>query len=186
MKRLITIAAIISVITLLLGCSKMEGIFDGSNKDALAPIVDDPSAAAIIKELQGLNFALYNSVVEEMGHSVKSEKGSDSQASFSFVLNDRTHLKDVILENGRVLHWPDIDFEKYSLVLGYYYAPYPWVVSKRQRILVKNNNIELYVERSRSASGSSYQFGSTREYACYLYPKLPNLPVEIIYWDRVI
>lgn len=175
MKSVLFLAATITGILYMAGCNKFDSIFDENNNESLTPISFYDERGQSLDN----SWDLIGALAERMGYS--------SQKDFAFVINDQALLQDVVLENGTILQWPVIDFEKYSLVAGYFYAPYPKVtIAHNQRIIVSISVITLYVqESSRKALQTSDTFGTTdaqpsQTYFCYLYPKLPNKPVRIV------
>lgn len=112
-----------------------------------------------------------------LANAVLREYYSDAQVGHAVVLNDARYLKG-IEKNGVVYHWPDINFNRYSLLIGEVAAN--GVLLQEQRIIVSDGAVILYLRFVKNSWTLSY----TGESVCFgaLYEKVPDGPVEIIKW----
>ena len=160
---------------LFVGCKKEDipseyaNIFNGKDKRAMAPV--DLSS----KDDFGDFF--HSGDFSTLANAVLREYYSDAQVGHAVVLNDARYLKG-IEKNGVVYHWPDINFNRYSLLIGEVAAN--GVLLQEQRIIVSDGAVILYLRFVKNSWTLSY----TGESVCFgaLYEKVPDGPVEIIKW----
>ncbi len=161
---------------LLAGCG-FEGIFDGSDKEVFAPVnlpVESGSLDNTFFHTQEF-IALYSNTTRE----IMLENSIDPNKDFAIVLNDSHYLHDVE-EDGHVIKWPDIDFNKYSLVLGRFFPNSPQWYIKDQRAKVVFGKTKIYLHFVKHGDGVLGITTPVRIAA--IYPKLPEGPAEIVTW----
>lgn len=175
MKKLYAILMLCVGFAIQAGCTKFSDIFDENNENAISPVeVTDTYGQSVDIVTRYDHKELLLSLMEEMGYS-------PSKSDFAFVVNDGSKLKDVTGKDGAILHWPEIDFDLYTLVVGYFYSPYPYSVSNNQRMVVEGTRNKLYVEvLNRHGMPSIADAGPSISYSCRLYPKLPSRHVKVI------
>ena len=99
----------------------------------------------------------------------------------AIVLNDKQLLKDC-QDDGIVCQWPEIDFDKYSLLVGSFTRLGGCdVLIKDQRVVVSDGKASVYLKMYYPSDGTDDAMKSTRYY-CALYSKLPDGPAEVIRW----
>lgn len=175
MKRLRCVAFSCALF-LFAGCG-FEGIFDGNDKEVLAPVdLYVESGGSEMNVLYTEDFEMLKSVALK---GIIEENHIESE-EFAFVLND-WHFPREIEAGGRVYRLPDIDFSKYSLVLGRCAPGYgmDWYI-KDQRAKVVFGKTKLYLHFVRHGNGT-VAHTSLRPIVA-LYPKLPTGLAEVNCW----
>lgn len=166
----------------LLSSCGMESIFNGDDKESLSPI---EASIALGSEYE--NFFISNAF-DHLGPSVLSDFIKENNINlevgdYAVVINDSHLLKDYMIKDGPTYKWPDIDFSKYSLVIGRWSDPgTPWYV-KEQRVktdLFGNPVIYLHFVKHGGMSPAMPRliyFGS-------IYPKLQSGPAKVVRWEE--
>lgn len=103
-------------------------------------------------------------------------KFSDREFSESecFLVNSKSEFKDVVADGVKV---PDIDFKRYSLIIGQCVLGDPGYVLEKQVVYPGENDMELRLVY-RTLDGVSPGV-ATNFYFWGLYPKLPDIPLEV-------
>lgn len=103
-------------------------------------------------------------------------KFSDREFSESecFLVNSKSEFKDVVADGVKV---PDIDFKRYSLIIGQCVLGDPGYVLEKQVVYPGENDMELRLVY-RTLDGVS-PCVVTNFYFWGLYPKLPDMPLEV-------
>lgn len=175
MKQKLIITLVLPL--LLTGCmNEFESIFDGNNADAIAPLTKQESG-----EAAPFLYDDYDSFSRLAG-SVLSDAGAPRGDDYAMIINDKSLLKDLVVDEETTLSWPEIDFNKYSLIIGRFCTTSQGYRVENQRVVKKAGNVELYLEIVSSSFGhlespAVYSFGA-------LYPKLPDCPVVIKRWNN--
>ena len=126
--------------------------------------------------------------IEILAKSVLKENGMVDESiddgfwpDVAMVVNDKKKLNDVVVPSNTPgvedhrYQWPEIDFEKYSLVICHFFTGYiGYCVSKQY--IVKNT---LYFEIGYKYEGGLLYTSSTNNYFAALYPKLPDVELEV-------
>lgn len=166
MKKLLTIL-VFSV--LFAACTKtdpFEKIFDISEDAAIAPIEQN---SQLITELNAdtkiLSRILSANGVQSYPYDVDNEK--------AIIINAPSDLLSGL---------PEIDFDKYSIVVGQYFLPSSAYSLRDQRILLSNNKITLYLDVKDEGYGAAYL---DMGFFASVYPKMPDMPIEVISSTRV-
>lgn len=166
----------------LSGCG-YKTIFDGSDKDVLTPL--DPIEILGDKFgdfFKGGGFSDLAPAVFEGLH----EEGMipDNVNDFAIVLNDRHFLRDIQIAD-KTYQWPDIDFNNYSLVVGFWADPGTTWYIKDQRVkksLIGKVSVYLHFVKH---DGGAFAMPRFRRFGA-IYPKLPGGPAEVIRWEEDI
>ena len=182
MKKVLLIA--LPILFCLTGCMDM---LNEDKDEIIEPIsLQDSSGENVSGGLLNMSWP----EIEILAKSVLIEKGyiEDYTGHFSWefpdvamVVNEKKMLKDVVvLSNtpGKEDHryqWPEIDFEKYSLVIGHFFTSNIGYCVAKQYI-VKNT---LYFEIGYKYEGGFVYTSSTNNYFVALYPKLPDGQLEV-------
>lgn len=169
------------LLAMLAGCSnEFEDVFNSDNKDAILPVetLDADSDLAVLRNDYPRMKALVISIIGEASMS-----SAPSQTTRATIINHSSELKAIVSPNGDEWQWPDIDFEKYSLLVGCYEVVHSNIFAANQRILQKKDGLVLYLELRPREDVVGYTFGDIKYFAT-LFPKLPDLPVEVRRWDN--
>ena len=109
--------------------------------------------------------------------------GSKYFDDLAIVVNSNEPLTDVVVPSSmsgvedRLCQWPEIDFEKYSLVIGQFYTTFLHLsnVITQHYIVKSSSKYILYVEIG-NLGGLAY---SANNFFAALYPKLPDGQLEV-------
>ena len=166
----------------LSGCG-YQSIFDGSDSGVLAPV-------DLSKELGDEYADFFRSddfriCAQHVFYALREEGQIIGQyADYAVVLNDAYYLDDVHVDDVYTpgdYEWPDIDFNKYSLVLGWWAEGGTGWYLKDQRIkktLLGKVTVYLHlclVDGLYFHDNKKLLFGA-------LYPKLPSGPAKVERW----
>lgn len=149
---------------------KIEMLFNGKDERSLSPFY---SSGFDGYDPMGVQQVL-------MKHFFK-EYYPDLVNDCAVVLNDTQLLKNY-QEDGIVYQWPEIDFDKYSLLIGSFTRKGGTdVLLKDQRVVVSDGKATVYLKMYYPDAGFDDAVKNTR-YFCALYTKLPNGMAEVIRW----
>ena len=140
-------------------------------------MVTDSELAHFLNDYSRLK-ALVISIIGES--TISSDPSKNTKA---VIINNTSALKDVVSPDGDEWKWPTIDFKGYSLVIGCYEVVHTNISAVNQRIVRKKDGLVLYLELKSDEGVVGYTFGEVKYFAA-LYPKLPDLPVEVRRWDN--
>ena len=174
-KSIIVLTSISFMVMLMTSCSKFNAIFDGSDKDAIAPItlLTEGGDGSIMADT---NFVL--PILEKNGLSVGHV--GEPQA-VAMIINDASVLETFLEENQTL---KDIDYANNSLVIGCFYtANSGGYYIADQRIKKHKEGTELYLEICCDSKGGHLQAPMKNTFAS-LYPKLPDGPVDVHCWNN--
>ena len=170
MKNITIAACLCAIVACLPSCTKFESIFDGSDRNSMAPI----SEAALIDS--GVPADYFNSSeFNVLAEAFLAENAPNNHEDFAFVVNDVRHLPQI-----EGYSWPDIDFSRYSLVIGQRYRIWDALYLKDLRIVGKK--IYLHICRIPGAMVTMdavvvhYPFGA-------VFSKLPSESLEVVRWN---
>ena len=165
MKRSFNFILVSCMTLLLTGCyGDWDYVFNSSDKNIYAPLD--------INDGENVNLMQYPHI-DNLVISTLAANGlilgfsSDDLIDGAMIINDRSQLKDYVDEDHNYV-WPEIDFNKYSLVIGGVFLAHSGF-ELEQRIVKKGNVPELYVRLVELNYG--LQYISTRYFAS-LYPKI--------------
>ncbi|MCR5072022.1 MAG: hypothetical protein K6A62_08865 [Bacteroidales bacterium] len=167
MKKVLTLSLIILLSSILSGCSKFDMFIRGLDGEIVAP-----SSRGGLPESEEL-WALITGYFYAGHENDDNYLVQDSVA----VINDKSQLGDVIFR-GKTYSWPEVDLRRRSLVIGMITVPDGGGYIAGQRIEKKDNKLLLYPD-IRSVGGTMMP---ERRFFATFYPKLPDLPVEIVRW----
>lgn len=160
---------------LLTGCkNEFESIFDDNNPEVITPILiagDNESAPdGFFDDFSGF---------PQLAGSVMTKNRASEECAM--IINDRSLLTDLVVSEDQTLRWPDIDFSKYSLILGRFSTPETGYNIARQRVVDKGDRLVLYLEVTRN---EILQMFPATNYFGAIYPKLPDRAVEMNRWNN--
>ena len=95
------------------------------------------------------------------------------------IINDQSRLKNLYSEEFGELVWPEIDFSRYSLVLGQwiYTAGNQYLASQKIRLSGGTATLFLEIKVPPDSMGTCDVF---YRWFGALYPKLPDVPVNVV------
>lgn len=167
MKKVLTLSLIILLSSILSGCSKFDMFIRGLDGEIVAP-----SSRGGLPESEEL-WALITGYFYADHENDSNFLLRDSVA----VINDKAQLGDVTFR-GKTYSWPEVDLRRRSLVIGLISVPDGGGYLAGQRIEKKDNKLLFYPD-IRSVGGTMMP---ERRFFATFYPKLPDLPVEIVRW----
>ena len=189
MKHIGLISMMACAAFMFAGCSnEFEDVFNGNNKDVIAPVELDGEVGIAWTSIEshGQLQELVSAALVGLGiklpddHSLPPELFK--KEDYAVVVNDGQPLKGVVGSDGVELSWPDIDFKKYSLVLGWFIAPGSGYRIVNQRFHAKKDKNVLYLEIKPYTE--FHLAGFMVEYFAAIYPKQEGNIVEISRWNN--
>ena len=182
MKKLFSILVIIVSLSACTKSDTFESVFDKGNTEAIAPI---GSANGCTLDVDG---RLLKNVLQKKGYDL-CDSGFDATTGTQYeegdikaiVINKHSDLpsREEALKRwiDLQLHFPEIDFEKFSLVIGARFATHTLAYRiGDQRIIEENDHLKLYVKLE--DFNPNHIIGSAWDYFATLYPKLPDKPIQ--------
>lgn len=181
--------AILLLASLLLCSCSIEGIFDGSDPRAISPVQVEnviPEWTDYFNSLEGSrvqkliveNYCEFPDDYFENGLPGVRDWEEKNLTNHFVVVNDDSVYDIFNPYTNEPIDLPEIDFNKYSLIVGYVYtvdeAPNR---IKDHRIIKEFNKIQLYLKYYLDGAHDTSQVN----YHILLYPKLPNNPVEVTF-----
>lgn len=159
MKKITLLLVAIWVFAACTKTDSFEAIFDGSVTDAVAPI--EPLAPNLVNE------KAIAEVVYSYGAPAYGPLWDCSEAdNWVIVINEYS---------DKLSKLPEIDFDKYSLVVGRYWMTGMGYTLLDQRAVVDKTVINLYIKTHAWVVADAL----TMDYFAAIYPKLPDLPVSL-------
>ncbi|MBQ7073373.1 MAG: hypothetical protein IJM89_08440 [Bacteroidales bacterium] len=113
--------------------------------------------------------------MENLLKTVLAENGAERYKDFAMVVNQKELLPEPELSSS--FKWPEIDFNRYSLVIGKYVTPDTGYGITRQYIIKSGSQTVLYIDLKRR-NGIIYDM-VIDNYFAFLYPKLPDGKLEV-------
>lgn len=183
--------AILLLASLLLCSCSIEGIFDGSDPRAISPVQVEnvipewtdyfnSQEGRIVQQLIVENYCEFPDDYYENGLPGVIVWGAEYKnlTNHFVVVNDDSVYDIFNPYTNEPIDLPEIDFNKYSLIVGYVYT----VDEARNRIkdhraIKEFNKIQLYLKYYLAGG---MDFGQVN-YHILLYPKLPNNPVDVTF-----
>ena len=163
MKRIITTIIVPCIAILLAGCSnEFEDIFNDNNKEVIAPLMSDEAEGEI---LAGINYNLMKKTMTDI-------LGANDKPACALVINNQVDLKTVVSQGNEIVEWPEIDFDKCSLVLGYVFITPLNRYLDAQRIVYNKGVPELYIKVVIPQSGGGDTTDGAWVYFARLYSKI--------------
>ena len=183
MKRLLIIAGLALAMLCSIGCSKFEYIFSGNDPSVIEPVTSEDGAYSINDSYLYFEYILeYNGI--KTGYTAEPTANNE----IAVVINDKSQLgplEDIALppvddfNEGKYTKIPDIDFDKYSLVIGTYINEGSYSCTDT-RVKKKDDGMEIYVKLEKG-SDSSFAICSLSPFAA-IYPKLPTGYIKVNSW----
>ena len=186
MKRLLLL--IIPLLIGLVGCSDQLGTEEGK-EETIEPVdMQNMTGDNNLNDILDLSWeeirVLAKSFLIEKGY-IEDYTGYTSKYfdDIAIVANSNEFLTDVVVPSSmsgvedRLYQWPEIDFEKYSLVIGQVYTTFyhQGNVITQHYIVKSSSKYILYVEIGNLGGLASPAIN----YFAALYPKLPDGQLEI-------
>jgi len=169
MKHIGLISMMACAAFMFAGCSnEFEDVFNGNNKEALSPIESSETGGVL---LSGINSFLLRKTLLEISQDILGTPSITD--TIAYIINDQERLSTVVTrrEDNTVVEWPEIDFDKYSLVIGSVDLARNKVLDS-QRLMIKNKAPVLYVKIK--IIKEEYDPCDTVEWLfAKLYPKVP-------------
>lgn len=181
--------AILLLASLLLCSCSIEGIFDGSDPRAISPVQVEnvvpewtdyfnSHEGRIVQKLIVENYCEFPDDYYENGLPGVRDWEEKNLTNHFVIVNDDSVYDIFNPYTNEPIDLPEIDFNKYSLIVGYVYtvdeAPNR---IKDHRIIKEFNKIQLYLKYYLDGAHDTSQVN----YHILLYPKLPNNPVEVTF-----
>lgn len=173
MKKFLTF---LFISVLLAACTKIdpfESLFDIKKCAAIAPIEQNSQLIAELNADTGpLRRILYAYDVHSWPQASFNEEMFDFEKAI--IINTPSELLSDL---------PEIDFEKYTLVVGQFLRLGSTSYLNDQRIVVAADGAKLYLDIQKLDA-----FGTCDVYYkpfASLYPKMPDMPVEVISSTRI-
>ena len=193
MKRIITTIIVPCIAILLAGCSNtLDDSFNGDFEDVFRkeytnvfdPI--DPFAGydAEIPSLRHIDsrFIDYvnsrvSSVLNESGGIMPGDLATQYKEVYATIINDNRFLQSS--------SWPDIDFNRYTLIIGWFVAPGSGYYINRQRLQIKKDESILYLQinEDHTPGYDSHTCALTAFCFAALYPKFEGHIKVVSRWD---
>ena len=185
MKRLLLL--IIPLLIGLVGCSDQLGTEEGK-EETIEPVdMQNMTGDNNLNDILDLSWeeirVLAKSFLIENGYIEDYYTGSKYFDDLAIVVNSNEPLTDVVVPSSmsgvedRLCQWPEIDFEKYSLVIGQFYTTFLHLsnVITQHYIVKSSSKYILYVEIG-NLGGLAY---CANNFFAALYPKLPDGQLEV-------
>lgn len=177
MKNLVLVLA--SAFVLLTGCNKNDfhTIFDGSDKDVVSPIDFNALGTEDIFHSGDYSYVLALEVLKNLYGDKAADGSYGGRPELAHVINDSSILLPIEAE-GKLYKWPEIDFSKYSLVIGQYTEAGGGYYLVEQRAKISREKTQIYLKRV--CDGKMHPQSPISIAFVALYPKLPDGPAEVI------
>lgn len=181
MKRILYLATAFAVMALSACCTKQD-VFSDSDKDAIKPVSMFTTTQASSEFIVGIDEYVLPDIIAVCGLPkpvpFQPVPGGDAAA----VVNSREVLERAFASYYGDAEYsvPEIDFDSYSLVVGYFCNGDSGAYAADQRLKKTANGMELYVK---VAETGGY---ATPTDICFagLYPKLPDQIIRVIRWEE--
>ena len=161
MKAKVLLFNLLASLVLVSGCS---GLFsDMGDGDSMLPVY------SLEELLEDSYFKTFGDELAPLIDPILSEHGACQWEDFAMVVNDKTQLKEIIVA-GETMTWPEIDFERYSLVVGKFFkfCALGRIFSKTKGMF--RTILHLEVEDA----GTAHRAYTKDNYFAAIYPKLPD------------
>ena len=185
MKRVLFL--IIPLLVGLASCSDQLNTNEGDEETIVPVNMQDSSGEDSTTGVLNLSWEeiqiLAKSFLIENGYIEDYYTGSKYFDDLAIVVNSNEPLTDVVVPSSmsgvedRLCQWPEIDFEKYSLVIGQFYTTF---------LHLSNVITQHYIVKSSSKYILYVEIGNLGGLACCannffaaLYPKLPDGQLEV-------
>lgn len=182
MKRIV--ALLIFAVIMLPACNK-NSIFDGSDKLAMLPVEASVALGSDNKDFFNssafiiLGPEVLNNFIKENGEIDVERNENNKWGDIAIVINDSHLLGEYQGVDGSIFEWPQIDFGKYSLVIGRYSAPDTGCILSEHRAKKGLFRAEIFLHIIR---GAGFTVPMLHVWGA-LYPKLPSGPAKVTRWE---
>lgn len=166
---------LLTAVLLLTGCTDdFSGIFDGTDKDLIYPI--NHLENNIPEDLFDNSENFHQDMVLQLAQDVWGDASDSPSKNIAHVINDAAILRDYVTED-KVYKWPEIDFNKYSLVLSKYNIPHGGFYVSEQRAKASKNSIDIYIKLSLYTG--VHDMWARAQYHISLFPKMKTGPANL-------
>ena len=164
----------------VIGCSKMDGVFDGTDKNVISPVsLNSVSGKDVFSYAE--SSAIVPGLLKSNGISLADGPLSGNKPyAGAIVINDRSVIDKLVNECQLASRLPDCDFTACSLVAGYFDCAQGGYSIVNQRVKKALKGTKLYLDIEETSAGIC---SPCRCYLLALYPGLPDGPVEVIRSD---
>ena len=164
---------LILVLPILLGMTACKDLLNTESAgDAINPI----GVQALSEDNSGK--VLEAPGIELLVQQVLVDNGVEAGKDYAMVVNQKQQLKEVKWGDD-IYQWPEIDLDRYSLVVGQFYTRNTGYVIARQYIVKGMSKNVLYLEiQNVSEDGLVFCAPKDNLFAA-LYPKLPDGGLDI-------
>ena len=185
MKRVLFL--IIPLLVGLASCSDQMNTNEGDEETIVPVNMQDSSGEDSTTGVLNLSWEeiqiLAKSFLIENGYIEDYYTGSKYFDDLAIVVNSNEPLTDVVVPSSmsgvedRRYQWPEIDFEKYSLVIGQFYTTFYHLgnVFTQHYIVKSSSKYILYVEIGNLGGLAA----PANNFLAALYPKLPDGQLEV-------
>ncbi len=185
MKRVLVL--LIPLLVGLASCSDQLNTNEGDEETIVPVNMQDSSGEDSTTGVLNLSWSdvqiLAKSVLIENGYIKDYTGRAWCFPDVAMVVNNKEMLTDVVVPSSmsgvedRRYQWPEIDFEKYSLVIGQFYTTFYHLgnVFTQHYIVKSSSKYILYVEIGNLGGLAA----PANNYFAALYPKLPDGQLEV-------
>ena len=125
----------------------------------------------IRRTLEDSYFKTFGDELAPLIDPILSEHGACQWEDFAMVVNDKTQLKEIIVA-GETMTWPEIDFERYSLVVGKFFTvSYGYKLANQY---VTKGMFRTILHLEVEDAGTAHRAYTKDNYFAAIYPKLPD------------
>lgn len=175
MKKLF-IAAILALG--VMSCTKMDDIFNGTDKEAIAPISSANDSGTDIFTLEEIH-GIVPDLLRENGIEVHSSLlvvSDQYPYAEAVVINEQSVINEIAVKCNLESKFPGIVFDEYSIVAGFFDCAMGGYNITNQRIKKGLDRVNMYLKIESTDLGICTP---CRTYFMALYPKLPSKPIKI-------
>lgn len=168
----IKLSLLLSLI-MLSSCSGFDIFINGLDSEVFSPVSSYTSQDIEgLEELIAFLFAPLDADNEKVGINVRQQA--------VLVINRKDDLQDVT-NRGKTYSWPEINFNRYSLIVGRIGMPETTYYLAKQKIAKESDHLVFYYELGK-ISGVASTISNRMCLFATLYHKLPDYPVEMVRW----
>lgn len=169
----------------MIACSKeasFDDIYNGVGENVLLPTKID-GVDAILSN--GLHEDKYTILIQNVFYMIYEDE--DFYRDIAMIINNESQLSSCINHRGEVCEWPQIDFDKQSLVLA------QCRVNKKgndyaSRLVIDNKQnppvLHVEVKSQPPVTGNDYLSIPGAIYVAALFPKISESEIDISVWKR--
>ncbi len=170
----------------MIACSKevsFDDIYNGVGENALLPTKID-GVDAILSN--GRNDK-YDALIQNVFTMLHEEEDSQIQYgdNCAVIINDKSLLSSCSDYRGEICEWPQIDFDKQSLVLALCYIQ-SHGINYVSRLVIDNKQnppvLHAEIKDQPTGTGNDYISSGRYLYVAALFPKISESELEISLW----